>query len=79
MATINVVCTRPLMMHGQRIDVGTVLSLAPQDAAAAVASGRATLQDQADRAAVNAAIVAERDRAIASCGRIPHELLRFAR
>ena len=65
-AAIKVICTRPMMMHGQRIETGTVLALDPHEAAAAVASGRANLQDPADRV-------------LASCGRIPGELLRFGR
>lgn len=78
-AAIKVICTRPLMMHGERVEAGTVLSLTPLDAAAALGSGRAALQDQADRAALDAAIVAERDKLLAKLGRGPRDVLRFGR
>jgi orotidine-5'-phosphate decarboxylase len=79
MATIKVVCTRPMMMHGARVEAGAVLALAPPEAADAIGSGRAVLQNPTDRAAVDAAIRTERDRTLAKCGRVPGELLRFGR
>ncbi len=79
MATIKVVCTRPMMMHGARVEAGAMLALAPLEAADAIGSGRAVLQNPTDRAAVDAAIRTERDRTLASCGRVPGELLRFGR
>ncbi len=79
MATIKVVCTRPMMMHGARVEAGTVLALDPRDAAAALGSGRATLQSPTDRAAVDAAVVAERDRVLVKLGRGPREVLRLGK
>lgn len=78
-ATIKVTVLRPLMMHGEPVAAGTVLALTPQDAAAAVGSGRAELQDQADRAALDSAIVSDRDKLLASLGRGPRDVLRFGR
>lgn len=74
---VCVVVTRPMMMHGKAHAAGEVLRLAPADAAAAVGSGRARLQNPGDRAVCDDALRTEQARVMASCGRPPAELLRF--
>jgi hypothetical protein len=67
------------MHNGAAQPAGKGLFVLPLEAAALVDSGRAALRDPADRAAVEAAIVAENPRALASCGRIPAEAPRSGR
>lgn len=76
-STVAIVVTSSLRMHGKSIARGEVLHLSPADAAAAVGSGRARLKDPTDRAKCDAALVSERNRVLAACGRAPQEPLRF--
>jgi hypothetical protein len=75
--SIPVVVTRGLWLAGKQHAIGEVLRLTPGEAAAAVASGRARLEDPADRARCDAALKSENDRVFALCGRVPQDLLRF--
>ncbi len=63
--SIDVLVTRLMLLHGKPHAAGEVLHLPPAEAADAVASGRARLQNPDDRGAVDAAIRAERDRLLA--------------
>lgn len=68
--TVTLRTTRPLCMRGERVEVGTVLKLAPLAAADVLASGRAELVHADDavqciaavRAEVRAALRTERER-----------------
>ena len=73
----TVIVIAGLRLAGRNIEKGAVVKLAAADAAAVVASGRGKLQDPAARGALDAHIIAERDRVLASCGRVPGDPLRF--
>jgi hypothetical protein len=76
---ITVIVVRHMWHAGRQHSPGDELRVLPAEAAAAVGSGRAKLQNPEDRAAVDAALRSERDRTLARCGRIPGEPLRFGR
>lgn len=75
--SVCVVVTSPMRLHGKTIARGEVLRLAPADAAACVASGRARLQNAGDRAVCDDALRTEQARVMALCGRLPADPLRW--
>jgi hypothetical protein len=57
--TVKVRVVRPLLMHGQRREIGDILNLAAAEAAIALETGRGALLDPADASELQAARRAE--------------------
>ena len=74
---ITVIVVRHMWHAGRQHSPGDELRVLPAEAAAAVGSGRAKLQDPADRATCDAALKTAQDKLLASCGRGPSQPLRF--
>jgi hypothetical protein len=69
-ARVKVRVTRPMMMRGERQEVGIILSLSPSEAASVLESGRGQLLDPADAGELQAARRAEVAEQMGRLGRL---------